>query len=54
MTSRDCIALLPLLILAGTSVLVMLMIAVRRSHLLTLVLTLLGLGASFLSLWAAD
>lgn len=53
MTSRDCIALLPFLILAGTSVLVMLMIAVRRSHLLTLVLTLLGLGGSFFSLWAA-
>lgn len=54
MTSHDCIALLPLLILAATSVLVMLGIAVRRSHLLTLVLTLLGLSASFFSLWVAD
>lgn len=54
MSFRDCIALLPLLILAGTSVLVMMMIAVRRSHLLTLGLTLLGLGASFFSLWAVD
>lgn len=54
MTSHDCIALLPLLTLAGTSVLVMLVIAVRRSHLLTLVLTLLGLGCTFFSLRVVD
>jgi NADH-quinone oxidoreductase subunit N len=54
MTSHDCIALLPFLILAGASVLVMVAIAVHRSHLLTLLLTLAGLGASFISLWVAD
>lgn len=53
MSSAEWIALLPLILTAGSSVLVMLMIAVHRSHLLTLVLTLIGLVVSFASLWAA-
>lgn len=53
MSSHEMIALLPILILAGSSVLVMVGIAVRRSHLLTLVVTLLGLSVSFFSLWVA-
>jgi len=53
MTAADFIALLPLIIVAGTSVVAMLAIAIRRSHLLTLLLTLIGLAASFGSLWAA-
>jgi NADH-quinone oxidoreductase subunit N len=38
---------------AGASVLVMIVMAVQRNHLLALLLTLLGLAASFGSLWAA-
>lgn len=51
MSATDLFALLPLLLLAGTSVAVMVVIAVRRSHLLTLGSTLTGLAASFVSLW---
>jgi NADH-quinone oxidoreductase subunit N len=49
----DLIALLPLLIIAATSVVVMLSIAVRRSHRVSATLTFLGLAASFASLWIA-
>jgi NADH-quinone oxidoreductase subunit N len=49
----DCIALLPLILLAGASVLVMLAVAVRRNHSLTLGLTLAGLAAAFASIWIA-
>jgi NADH-quinone oxidoreductase subunit N len=49
----DAVALLPLILLAGTSVLVMLAIAVRRSHELTLGLTLAGLAAAFACIWIA-
>lgn len=54
MNPRDCIALLPILLIAGTAVLVMVGIAVHRSHLLSLLLTLVGLGASFFSLWMVE
>lgn len=53
MISADWIALLPLILVAGTSILIMVMIAVHRSHWLTLLLTLTGLAVSFASLWAA-
>ena len=53
MNITDTLALLPLLLLAGTAVVVMLGIAVRRSHRLTAGLTLTGLAASFLSIFAA-
>jgi NADH-quinone oxidoreductase subunit N len=46
----DLFALLPLIVLAGSSILVMLVIAVRRNHLLSLLLTLVGLALSFISL----
>jgi NADH-quinone oxidoreductase subunit N len=49
----DAIALLPLIILAGTSVLVMMAVAVRRSHGFALGLTLAGLAAAFGSIWIA-
>src|SRR5208282_2397565 len=49
MNASDTLALLPLLILAGTAIVVMLGIAVKRSHELTAGLTLTGLAASFLS-----
>jgi len=51
--AADRLALLPLLLLAGTAVVVMLGIAVKRSHVLTAGLTLTGLAASFLSIFAA-
>ena len=52
-TREDLIALLPLLILTGTTVVVMLAVAVRRSHALSAVLTFLGLAIAFVSLWIA-
>ncbi len=53
MPSSDLIALLPLLVVAGTSVVVMLAIAIHRSHRLTSLLTLIGLACAFASLWVA-
>ncbi len=53
MNGADAIALLPLIVLAGTAVLVMLAIAVRRSHGFALGLTLTGLAAGFGCLWIA-
>lgn len=54
MNSTDVFAILPLLILGGASVVVMLAICFKRSHALALVLTLIGLAASFASLfWVA-
>jgi len=53
MNAADTLALLPLLLLAATAIVVMLGIAVKRSHELTAALTLLGLTASFFSIWAA-
>src|SRR5208283_4169116 len=52
MNATDALALLPLLLLAGTAVVVMLGIAVKRSHELTMGLALAGLAASFLSIFA--
>lgn len=53
MSAADFIALLPLIIVAGTSILVMMGIAIHRHHLFTLLLTVIGLAASFISLWPA-
>ena len=52
MNATDALALLPLILLAGTAVAVMLGIALKRSHKLTATLTLMGLAASFLSVCA--
>ncbi len=46
MTKADFLALLPLLILTGTSVVAMLAIALRRSHFATALLTITGLAAA--------
>lgn len=51
MNATDLFVLLPLLLTAGTAVLVMLVIAVVRNHTLSLWITLVGLAASFASLW---
>lgn len=53
MSSADWVALLPLILTAGSSVLVMVMIVIHRSHVLTLLLSLIGIMFSFASLWAA-
>jgi len=53
MNARDILALLPLILTAGTALVVMLAIAFIRSHALAAGLTLLGLAAAFLSLFLA-
>jgi NADH-quinone oxidoreductase subunit N len=53
MNAADFQALLPLMIISATAVVVMLAIAWRRSHVLTVILTLAGLGIAFASLKAA-
>ena len=53
MTPSDFAALTPLLILGGSTVGVMLMIALRRNYNAAVMLTFIGLAASFRSLWTA-
>ncbi|HEV2419422.1 MAG TPA: NADH-quinone oxidoreductase subunit N [Terriglobia bacterium] len=54
MSATDLFTILPLLILGGASVVVMVAIAIRRNHAVTLALTLIGLAAAFASLfWIA-
>lgn len=53
MNSTDMLPLLPLLLIAATAILVMLAIAVRRSHLVSAVLTVLGFCAAFATLFVA-
>jgi NADH-quinone oxidoreductase subunit N len=48
-SSTDLLALLPLMIVAATSIVVMLGIAIRRNHFSSLLLTLAGLIAAFVS-----
>lgn len=52
-SGTELIVLLPLLIVAGTSIVVMLAVAIRRRHALSASLTLVGLTAAFASLWIA-
>lgn len=47
-------ASLPLLILAATSVIAMIGIAIKRSHRATAAISLIGIALSFLSLWPAS
>ena len=47
MTANDVLALLPLLLVAGTAVVALLVLAAGRSHAVTFALTLAGLAASF-------
>jgi NADH-quinone oxidoreductase subunit N len=53
MQPADFLAILPLIAVSGTAIVVMVLIALRRSHLATAVLSALGLAAAFASLWAA-
>ncbi len=52
MTYADCLSLLPFILVAGTSILVMLAIAFKRHHALAARLTVAGLLASFISVLA--
>ncbi len=49
----DILAILPLIVVAGASVLVMIAVAIRRSHLASMLLSLAGLAAAFGCLWGA-
>ncbi|HEX5422893.1 MAG TPA: NADH-quinone oxidoreductase subunit N, partial [Candidatus Acidoferrales bacterium] len=51
MHGRDYLAILPLIITGGTSILVLIGIAIRRSHQLAALITLAGLCAAFATLW---
>ncbi len=53
MDTADILALLPLILIAATSIVVMLGIACKRSRPLAMGLTLAGLAAAFISLFAA-
>jgi NADH-quinone oxidoreductase subunit N len=52
MSPTDILALLPLLVIAGTSIVVMLGIAFKRNHALAAGLTLVGLTFAFVSIYA--
>jgi NADH-quinone oxidoreductase subunit N len=51
MTHADVIALVPLIIIAATALVALLVIAVRRQHLVVTGITLLGLAAALVTLW---
>lgn len=53
MSGADLLALLPMIVVAATAVIAMVVIAIRRNLLLTLLLTVAGVGAAFASLWPA-
>src|SRR5580658_5293901 len=53
MSTSDLFALLPLLMIAASAAVVMLSIAFRRGPALAAGLTLAGLAAAFVSVWAA-
>jgi NADH-quinone oxidoreductase subunit N len=53
MNAPDMLALFPLLLIAGSAIVVMLAIAFKRHHALAAGLTLVGLAAAFISIWAA-
>jgi NADH-quinone oxidoreductase subunit N len=53
MTANDLVMLLPLIILATSMVIIMLMIGIHRSHALTATLTLIGMALAFGSIFIA-
>ena len=53
MSSLDFLSILPILILGGTSILVMLAVAIHRNHAITATVTAAGLCGAFASLWPA-
>src|SRR5260370_29877023 len=53
MNAADILALFPLLLIGASAIVVMLAIAFKRNHALASRLTLVGLAAAFVSIWAA-
>ena len=53
MNAADILALFPLLLIGASAIVVMLAIALKRNHGLASGLTLVGLAAAFISIWAA-
>ena len=51
MTSSDLSPLLPLVIVAGTSILLMLLVAIKRNHQVVFAASLAGIVAALISLW---
>jgi NADH-quinone oxidoreductase subunit N len=51
MTTIDLISATPLLITAVTAIVLMILIAIRRNHKLSLAISLVGIAAAFVSLW---
>ena len=51
LNGTDISVLLPLLLIAGASIVVMVVTAIRRNHRLAVLLTLLGLALAFASVW---
>src|SRR5690348_9659183 len=53
-SSHDLTDLLPVILIATTAVLLMLIVAIKRSHRLTFGVSLLGMAIAFVSLWPAS
>lgn len=53
MHGADYAAILPVIVVAGTSVAVLIGITIRRSHEVAVLITIAGLGAAFGTLWTA-
>src|SRR5665213_4000936 len=54
MNGSDLIAILPLIVLGGTITIVMLTIALHRNHLVTALLSVLGLILCLIAIWPAS
>ncbi len=54
MHGLDYLAILPLIVTAGTAIVVLIAIAIHRNHSLAALLTLAGFCASFATLWSVD
>jgi NADH-quinone oxidoreductase subunit N len=53
MSAHDLILLLPVILIAATAILLMLIVAIKRSHQLTFAVSLIGIVIAFISLWPA-
>jgi NADH-quinone oxidoreductase subunit N len=53
MSAHDLTLLLPVILIAATSILLMLIVAIKRSHPLTFAVSLVGIVVAFISLWPA-
>jgi len=53
-SAHDLILLLPVILIAATAILLMLIVAIKRNHQLTFAVSLVGIVISFVSLWPAS